>query len=513
MATKRTFAAIVHEKRNAIVRILSSCVRFDWEQPYRHAGQVDSSGSGFFFRDDGLIVTNAHVVSRAHRVWINIPSMGERRYEAQVVGICFDSDLAVLRAPTAPVTTVLALGDSNGVQIGETVIALGYPLGMKTLKLTMGVLSGRMGPLLQTDAALNPGNSGGPMLNAAGEVIGINVSIVVDSQNIGFSVPSSLFCILQDQLVSTAGRIIRQPSLGADFQRCSDATMQYLGSPAEGIYVVSVVDGFPLANAGVLPGDIVHSVNGYALDNYGSTEVPWSQSRASATDLVALLTHRDRPLVTWSRRGQAHSAQLNLEDPAHPGSPLTPRVRNMYPAYERIDFEVLFGLVFMNLTLDHIEIFSAKKDLSATVLKSLLSIASDCCKQNDTYLVVSYIMSGQTAEPVFDVGSIVDEVNGVRVADVDGLRAAIASPVVGANGRSFVTVKTRANELLAVPVVEGLLEEYQLAASYQFRMSPLHAVLQEKLTDEEKLVFQQAQPCGQFQQLQFLAADNDEEQQ
>ena len=86
--------------------------------------------------------------------------------------IFLKSDIAVLRSPTAPVLSFLELGESNEVKIGETVVALGYPYGMKTLKLTMGVISGRAGALLQTDAALNPGNSGGPMLNHKGQVVG-----------------------------------------------------------------------------------------------------------------------------------------------------------------------------------------------------------------------------------------------------------------------------------------------------------------------------------------------------
>ena len=87
---EKTIADVVSSKVDAVVRIQSSCLKFDWLHPYRHAGQSETSGSGFFYTPEGLIITNAHVVVNAQRVWISIPSMGERRYDAKVVGICFD---------------------------------------------------------------------------------------------------------------------------------------------------------------------------------------------------------------------------------------------------------------------------------------------------------------------------------------------------------------------------------------------------------------------------------------
>ena len=87
---EQSIADIVSSRVDAVVRIQCACIKFDWGHPYRHGGQSEASGSGFFYTADGLIITNAHVVVNARRVWISIPSMGERRYDAQVVGICFD---------------------------------------------------------------------------------------------------------------------------------------------------------------------------------------------------------------------------------------------------------------------------------------------------------------------------------------------------------------------------------------------------------------------------------------
>lgn len=147
----------------------------------------------------------------------------------------------------------------------------------------------------------------------------INVSILIDSQNIGFSIPCSLFKILEKQLLEPNRVIVAQPTLGANFQISSDAIMDFLGVSQQGVLVTAAVPGFPLHKAGVLPGDIIHSVNGFALDNFGTTCVPWSQSRVSATDLIALLTSEDKPVVVYSHNGQTISAELDLEDHDHPG--------------------------------------------------------------------------------------------------------------------------------------------------------------------------------------------------
>ena len=122
-------AKVAHESRNAVVKILTSVVEFDWEQPYRRADDAQAIGSGFLVSDDGLIVTNAHVVEEASKIWITVsltrnllikkvPSEGEKRFNAEVIGVCFDADLALLRSKEAPVRKKLEFGDSD---LGSTV--------------------------------------------------------------------------------------------------------------------------------------------------------------------------------------------------------------------------------------------------------------------------------------------------------------------------------------------------------------------------------------------------------
>ncbi len=168
--------------------------------------QLGGSGTGFFFEGSGYILTNAHVVESAREVKVTVQGYDEK-LTAQVLGASSELDLAVLKVehPEGGEFPALKLGDSDAVQVGEWVFAIGNPLGYDQT-LTVGVLSAKERPLtiedengphtfehmLQTDAPINPGNSGGPLLNAQGQVIGINAAVNAEAQGIGFAIPTSV---------------------------------------------------------------------------------------------------------------------------------------------------------------------------------------------------------------------------------------------------------------------------------------------------------------------------------
>jgi S1-C subfamily serine protease len=142
-----------------------------------------------------------------------------------------------LRARQAPAATSrLKLGDSNAVEIGESVVALGHPLGSQTLKLTEGVISGRDAGLLSTTSPLNPGNSGGPLVNKHGDVVGVNVAIIENSQNIGFAIPSFQLGLLFDSLASRPAdaKVLFKPVLGCAIINTSPALLAYSGITDDG---------------------------------------------------------------------------------------------------------------------------------------------------------------------------------------------------------------------------------------------------------------------------------------
>jgi S1-C subfamily serine protease len=226
-----------------------------------------AAGSGFIIRQDGYIVTNAHVVDEADRIQIRLGDA--RRFDARLIGIDNRVDLALLKIDAKDLP-VAALGDSNKLLVGEFVLALGHPFGLAQT-VSFGIVGRKGAPLfvaspgfdfIQTDAAVNPGNSGGPLVNMAGEVIGVN-SMAALNGSIGFAIPVSLLPQL-----ATKGRV-EWSWLGVNIAEVSDeeAGKYGLADGRGGVLIRSVVAGQPADRGGVKPEDVVTSVDGTQIEN------------------------------------------------------------------------------------------------------------------------------------------------------------------------------------------------------------------------------------------------------
>ncbi|MFO7629336.1 MAG: trypsin-like peptidase domain-containing protein [Prochlorococcaceae cyanobacterium] len=226
-------------------------------------------GSGVIFQADGLILTNAHVVERSDRVFVGLRD--GRRVEGKVIGLDKLTDLAVVRLVNPGPWPVAALGNSDAVQVGDWAIAVGNPFGLDNT-VTLGIVSSlnrnasKLGitdkrlDLIQTDAAINPGNSGGPLLNASGEVVGINTLVRSGpGAGLGFAIPINRARSIANQLISSGRASHAMIGIGLDLVRTAN------GSQAPGALVVSVLPGSPAAQAGLRPGDVVQAANGKAL--------------------------------------------------------------------------------------------------------------------------------------------------------------------------------------------------------------------------------------------------------
>ena len=221
-------------------------------------------GTGVIFASDGLILTNAHVVEGSSRVSVRL--VDGRSMEGSVVGADPVTDLAVVRVDAAEPLPVAMLGDSDQVQVGDWAIAVGNPFGLDNT-VTLGIVSStnrnasKLGitdkrlDLIQTDAAINPGNSGGPLLNADGEVVGINAMVRTGpGAGLGFSIPINRARTIADQLVSKG--------------RASHAMVGLmLSKDAQGVRVRSVLPGGPAAKAGFQEGDVVNKVAGQIVQD------------------------------------------------------------------------------------------------------------------------------------------------------------------------------------------------------------------------------------------------------
>jgi serine protease Do len=234
-------------------------------------------GTGFIISEDGLVVTNKHVVFDTEAKYKVIIGKDE---EVEVVNIYRDpvNDLAILKINKNNLVPV-KLGDSDKLKVGQTVIAIGTALGEFRSTVTKGVISGlgrgivasseflgteKLDNVIQTDAAINPGNSGGPLLNSAGEVIGVNVAVSQAAQSIGFALPINIVKESIDNFKST-GQFDR-PYLGVSYAMITKESALLNEVPA-GAYVQNVISGSPAEKAGIKAGDIIIEVDGKNLVN------------------------------------------------------------------------------------------------------------------------------------------------------------------------------------------------------------------------------------------------------
>jgi serine protease Do len=228
-----------------------------------------ASGSGFIIRQDGYLVTNAHVVEEAERIQIQL--YDGRRFAGRVVGFDNRVDLALVKVDATGLPVAL-LGDSNRLRVGEFVLALGHPFGLEQT-VSFGIVSRKGAPLdvaapgfdfIQTDAAVNPGNSGGPLVNMAGEIVGVN-SMAARNGTIGFAIPINLVKGLLPQLAEKGK--VEWGWLGISIAEVSEDEAPKFGlAEAKGVVIRQVVAGQPADQGGVKANDVVLAVNGTLLD-------------------------------------------------------------------------------------------------------------------------------------------------------------------------------------------------------------------------------------------------------
>ena len=269
----------------AVARVMPAVVVIESHSSGGVLGGANGTGSGFIFDSNGWILTNKHVVAGADEISVKLND--SRIFTGRVYGIDTLTDLAIVKIDATGLPTA-TLGSSEELQLGQLAIAIGNPLGNFENTVTTGVVSGlgrqiqagdangtsseQLNNLIQTDAAINPGNSGGPLVNSAGQVIGINTAVNQDAQGIGFAIPISVAKPIAE--LALAGKPIARPWIGVYYKLVDAQVAKDLGLSVEhGVLIdkpasgaAAVFPGSPAANAGLQEGDVVVAVDGQAVD-------------------------------------------------------------------------------------------------------------------------------------------------------------------------------------------------------------------------------------------------------
>ncbi len=301
------------------------------EQPIR------GEGSGFIIQPDGLILTNAHVVEGATRVTVQLTD--RREYTAKVIGVDKTSDVAVIKIPASDLPTV-NLGNSNTLQVGQWVLAIGAPFGFEN-SATAGIISAKgrtlpdsgYVPFIQTDVPINPGNSGGPLFNMQGQVIGINSQIYSRTggyMGVSFSIPINVAMQVAHQIMTTGH--VERGKLGVVIQNVDQGLADSFGLPEpEGALVSSVEQGSPSAKAGIQPGDVILALNGEPVQTSSQLPVRIASLMPGTTVHLTIWRNHAKHDVSVKLASMGNETVASAENPQHQGGSLGLAVRPLSP--------------------------------------------------------------------------------------------------------------------------------------------------------------------------------------
>ncbi|MBT4855899.1 trypsin-like serine protease [bacterium] len=477
------WSAVQVKINNTVVQVFSQVGQFHWMEPYRAPIQSECSGSGFFINAEGYLITNAHVVDQAKAIYIQIPALGKERIRAEIVGISYERDLALLKIDVEGIAQIkdiihtipiLKLGDSDKVHRADEVLAIGFPLGQQGLKSTKGVVSGRENlgnrHVIQIDAAINPGNSGGPAININGEVVGINTYGINHggAQNVGYIVPVNELKVIIESLYSTPGKLVRKPYLGSFYNAGSLALTKYLGNPLPGgPYITEVVPNSLMDMAGVKAGDMIYAIDGNPVDIYGDLLLPGSDDKMALADYVAYIKLGQKVTLTIYRKGKKKNVVFTFAEST------LPSIRVKLPDYEKIDYVLVGGLVVQELC----------RNLIPMLLQAApeLIMYEEPKNQMDSVLVITHVMPDSAAQHsrVLVPGMRIKELNGVEIKTIDQLNVALKKSIMS----GYVCIKTHNGIFAVLPLHQILKDEPRLAYMNHYTPSP---VIQELMALKQK---------------------------
>ena len=450
---------------NCIVQTKSYSIKYDMTMPFKKGATSQSTGTGFFIDNKGHILTCSHCIDDADECYVLIPTEGKKEFRAVVKGFCPYFDIALIKVLDYKNKNYCELDkeEQDNITPGVETFALGFPLGQDNLKITRGIISGQQLNYYQTDTSINPGNSGGPLIYN-NKVIGINGAGMLHAENVGYAIPISRYLLIEKSLFGKKTQIIYYPeTFGMTHQRTNQHFKKYLENKCTkgGISIKEVYKNSPIASTKLKEQDILCSINGIQIDNYGYLDKRWMDQKMDLNNIMGTLKLGENIAISYWKQGCEKISKGNFIL-----KPYNQPIRQVYPKYDNLDYEIICGLVFMKLTLNHLNDYNL---LTSTNVK-YKKIEN---RNEEKVILVNVLLGSDVSDKkILKAGDIVKKVNNKTVKSLSDLRRHIVKPVKHKNG-SYVKIESESNTISITSVDCILSEEQKLSYTYMYKPSKL----------------------------------------
>ena len=456
----------------SIVRIHSYGRNIDFSKPFKTADRNKSVGTGSFIEPPVAtpgslyVLTCAHCIDGADTVAVLLPLQSQIEIPATVISFVPQYDLAILHIPDVDghlrgTTSHFQLGRSDNLKLGNRVISVGFPLGQTALKVSDGVYAGFQNSL-QITAPISPGCSGGPLLNEANEIIGVNNSgiVALEANNIGYSIPIEFYLNQKTRMFSvpvgppSPERVLHLPSFGALFHEATRSQILNATAGAQccqsGVYISKVLDNSPAASV-MKAGDILCSFDSLNIENTGELAVPWNYQKIQLENVFKRSVDEQKkfPLIVWSN-GNCNNVEMTPKDIMRNGN------RELFPPYDPVAYVAFMGFCFMELHPNHMAI--------PTLIKAYIKLKIE--ELQSPHLIIVHVFNGMQSQStgILREGDFITEVNGRSVSTLAELRESFKTPIVNENGGKMLSVANDNGSTFMLSVEDVLEEERRSTA-------------------------------------------------
>lgn len=455
---------------NSIVRVISHFSIVNWESPYKtNSGQ--GIGTGFFISKNGHILTCAHVIKQAIKVWVTFPKQGKQRYDVDIISICTEKDLALLKFNNIDNINfdVCNLGDSDKLISGSKVVAIGYSMAQDRVKHTSGIVSGREGRYIQTDASINPGNSGGPLLNENNEVIGVNTKKMSShiASNVGYATPIRDFIIIKDDMINGKEKIIYEPILLCEFNNSSEELLSLLKCKYKGYYVKKISEYSILYEVGLRNDHVLCSFDNMELDNFGEIKPEWSQEKLNIFEIIPRYKIGDKIKISFWDGNKLNESLIEFKIYDF-------KIKYICFPFDKLEYEVFAGLVFMDLNMNFISYCDNDDNDRINYIKKY----SNPIKRFNSKIIIANIIHGSYISTTNTIKKydVITHVNNEKVSSLSEMKIQILK-FINVEKQFFIKFKTLTNTVVVVNLEKILKEEAVLHKRHNYKYGEFYKVV------------------------------------